>query len=96
MVVVVVAVVVVVLLFSPYYGCCSSLLVLASACPRYSPAVTKAAAFCVGNLVRGCRENARALAAAGGVERLIDVMNDYDDDQTSKKVHAPSIAADVA
>ena len=48
--------------------------------------MSKAAAFCIGNLVRGCRENAVALASAGGVERLIDVMNDVDDDQTSKKV----------
>jgi hypothetical protein len=50
------------------------------------PAVAKAAAFCIGNLVRGSRENAAALVAGGGVERLVDVMNDVDDDQTSKKV----------
>jgi hypothetical protein len=51
-----------------------------------SPAVTKAAAFCVGNLVRHCRPNAVALAAAGGAELLVDVMNDIEDDEVSKKV----------
>lgn len=51
-----------------------------------SPAVTKAAAFCLGNLVRDCPNNGRLLVASGGVEALIDVINDVNDDDASKKV----------
>jgi hypothetical protein len=59
--------------------------------------VTKAAAFCLGNLVRGSEENGAALVGLGGVEALIDVINDVHDDDASKKVEvylSPSHAAD--
>lgn len=70
--------------------CCSKcmyqLVLVAALCLFCSPAVTKAAAFCLGNMVRDDSDSQLALVSAGGVEALVDVINDQHDDEASKKV----------
>ena len=46
------------------------------------------AAFCVGNLVKGNPEAAAQVADSGGVVALMNLLNDVDDDELSKKVRA--------
>ena len=49
------------------------------------PELRKVAVFCLGNLIKGHNENALALDKAGGVVRLISVLNDEYEDELSKK-----------
>eukprot|EP00743_Colponemidia_sp_Colp-15_P007363 GILK01007950.1.p1 GENE.GILK01007950.1~~GILK01007950.1.p1 ORF type:complete len:768 (-),score=169.92 GILK01007950.1:144-2447(-) len=45
----------------------------------------KTACFCLSNLVKSHKGNAEKLVLAGGVERLVEVLNDEEDDELSKK-----------
>ncbi len=40
----------------------------------------------MGNMVRDDSDSQHALVAVGGVEALVDVINDQHDDEASKKV----------
>ena len=47
--------------------------------------IRKSAAFCTGNLVKNCRRNALLVSASSGVVALMNLLNDEDDDELSKK-----------
>ena len=53
----------------------------------------KTAAFCLGNLVRDNAANARETVHHGGVEALLQCLNDEDDDELSKTAYAPLLTA---
>jgi len=50
--------------------------------------IRKSAAFCTGNLVKNCRRNALLVSASSGVVALMNLLNDEDDDELSKKAFA--------
>lgn len=52
------------------------------------PSIRKSASFCLGNLVKTNRENALELASHNGVITLVQLLNDEDDDELSKKAFA--------